>query len=73
VFGDPLPKGVTVDAAASNTLLTGGATRGKITLKAAPDAAEAEKVSFAVMANVSINFVMKTTYASKPIVLTVVP
>jgi len=73
VFGDPLPKGVTVDEAASNTLLTGGATRGKITLKAAPDAVEAEKVSFAVMANVSINFVMKNTYASKPIVLTVAP
>lgn len=73
VFGDPLPKGVAVDAAASNTLLTGGATQGKITLKAAPDAAHAERVQFAVMANVSLNFVMKTTYASAPIVLTVAP
>lgn len=73
VFGDPLPKGVTVDATASNTLLTGGATKGKITLKAAPDAVHAEKVTFAVMANVSINFVMKTTYASSPIVLTIAP
>ena len=73
VFGDPLPKGVTVDAAASNTLLTGGATQGKITLKAAADAVHAEKVQFAVMANVSLNFVMKTTYASPPIVLNVAP
>jgi len=73
VFGDPLPKGVTVDATASNSLLTGGATKGKITLKADADAVHAQRVQFAVMANVSINFVMKTTYASSPIVLTVAP
>lgn len=73
VFGDPLPKGITVDASASNTLLTGGATKGKITLKAANDATEAKAVQFAVMANVSLNFVMKNTYASSPIVLNVVP
>jgi hypothetical protein len=71
VFGDPLPKGITIDASASNTLLTGGATKGKITLKAANDATEATAVQFAVMANVSLNFVMKNTYASSPIVLNV--
>jgi len=73
VFGDPLPKGVTIDAAASNTLLTGGATKGKITLKAAADATLVESQPFAVMANVSINFVMKATYATPPLYLNVAP
>lgn len=73
VFGDALPKGVTVDASASNTLLTGGATQGKITLKAAADAVPTERQIFAVMANVSINFVMKATYASPPMQITIAP
>lgn len=73
VFGDALPKGVTVDASASTTLLTGGATRGKITLKAADNAVPTERQTFAVMANVSINFVMKATYASPPLQITVAP
>jgi hypothetical protein len=72
IFGDSLPQGVTVDNSASTTLLTAGATRGKITLKAAPDAQLAERQQFAVMANISLNFVMKATYASKPVTLSVV-
>jgi hypothetical protein len=71
IYGDSLPQGVTVDNAASTTLLTAGATRGKITLKAAPDAQLAERQQFAVMANISLNFVMKATYASKPVTLSV--
>lgn len=73
VYGDPLPKGVTVDAAASTTLLTGGATRGTITLQAADDAVAVERQPVTVMANVSINFVMKATYASEPLWLSVQP
>ncbi len=73
IFGDSLPQGVTVDNAASTTLLTAGATRGKITLKAAPDAQLAQRQQFAVMANISLNFVMKATYASQPVTLTVAP
>jgi hypothetical protein len=73
IFGDSLPKGVTVDGASSTTLLTGGASQGKITLKAAADTKPAERQVFAVMANVSLNFVMKATYASSPLVITIAP
>lgn len=71
VYGDPLPEGVSVDKSASKVLLTGGATKGKITLKAAANAQLAEKQQFVVMANVSLNFVMKATYASEPVYVTV--
>ena len=64
-------EGVSVDNGASKVLLTGGATTGRITLKAAPNAQPTEKQILTVMANVSINFVMKATYASDPVVLTV--
>jgi hypothetical protein len=73
IYGDSLPQGVTVDNSASTTLLTGGATRGKITLKAAPDAQLAERQQIVVMANISLNFVMKATYASQPVSITVSP
>ncbi len=71
VYGDSLPEGVTLDGPNSKTLLTGGATEGYITLKAADNAAPVEKQQFAVMANVSLNFVMKATYASKPVFVTI--
>ena len=71
IYGDPLPKGVTLDASKSKVLLTGGETSGKLVLQAAADAQLAEKQVFTVMANVSINFVMKATYASHPVLLTV--
>ncbi len=35
VYGSSLPEGVTIDSTASNTLLTAGATKGKLVLKAA--------------------------------------
>ncbi len=71
IFGNSLPEGVTVDSTASNTLLTSGATKGRIVLKAAESAPEVKDQLFAVMANVSINFVMKATYASPPILISV--
>ena len=70
-YGNSLPPGITVDPANSKLLLTAGASKGKITLKAATDAQPVERQQFAVMANVSINFVMKATYASAPVFLTV--
>ena len=66
-----LPPGVTIDDKASKTLLAGGATEGQIVLKAAADAPPVERQLAAVMANVSVNFVMKTTYASRPVTITV--
>ncbi|MEQ1828455.1 MAG: PPC domain-containing protein, partial [Pirellula sp.] len=71
IFGSSLPEGVTVDGTASNTLLTSGATKGKIVLKAAANAAPVERQQIVIMANVSLNFVMKATYASKPIQISI--
>ncbi len=71
VYGNTLPEGVTLDAGNSKTLLTGGATAGYITLKAADNAPPVENRLVPVMANVSINFVMKTTFAAKPLHVTV--
>jgi len=72
VFGNSLPPGITVDDKNSKTLLAGGAVVGHITLKAAADAAPVERQLSTVMANVSLNFVMKATYASRPVTFTIV-
>jgi hypothetical protein len=73
VFGDSLPQGVTLDKPTSNTLLTGNNVAGHITLTAAKDAPSVERQQICVMADVSLNFVMKATYASKPLFISVAP
>jgi hypothetical protein len=73
VFGDTLPKGVTVDTKNSKTLLNGKETVGHITLTAAKDAQLADKQLAPVMAQVAINFVMKLSYAGPPLTVTVQP
>jgi hypothetical protein len=70
VFGNTLPPGVTLVEGKSKTLL-GGGSKGHIVLRAAPTAAPVEKVPVAVLANVSINFVVKVHYASAPILVSV--
>jgi hypothetical protein len=65
IYGDSLPPGVKVDDKASQTLLTAGQSKGTITLKAAPDAKPVEKQQVAIMAHVSINFVMKFTHCEQ--------
>jgi len=70
-FGDSLPKGITIDGAQSKTLLNGTETAGYITLKVAGDAKPVERQMFPIMAHVSVNFVMKMTYASQPVFLTI--
>jgi hypothetical protein len=72
VFANTLPAGVTIDAKNSQTLLTGTNSKGSITLTAAKDAKPVDKQQCCIMANVSINFVMKATYSSRPIAITVV-
>jgi hypothetical protein len=62
---------VTLDEAKSKTLL-GNGNKGHIVLKAAPDAAPIEKVPISVLAHVSVNFVVKVSYSSAPIQLSVV-
>ncbi len=71
VFANTLPAGVTIDAKNSQTLLTGSNSKGSITLTAANDAKPADHQQCCMMANVSINFVMKATYSSRPITITV--
>jgi hypothetical protein len=70
VYGDPLPPGVTMEDGKSKTLL-GKASQGHIILKAAPNAAPINDVPISVVANVSINFVVKVAYSSEPILVRV--
>jgi hypothetical protein len=70
VFGNPLPPGVTVEAGKSKTLL-GTGSKGHIVLKAAGNAEPIEDVPIAVLANVSVNFVVKIPYSSPVILLSV--
>lgn len=71
VFANSLPEGVTIDGNQSKTLLTGTTSEGVITLKADASAPPVEKQVGVVMANFAINFVMKATYASSPVFVTV--
>ncbi|MEZ6043269.1 MAG: PPC domain-containing protein [Planctomycetaceae bacterium] len=70
-FANTLPEGVTIDAKNSQTLLTGKNTKGAITLVAAGNAPAISRHQCCIMANVSINFVMKATYSSKPVLISV--
>jgi hypothetical protein len=73
VFANTLPAGVTIDAKNSQTLLTGLNSKGSITLTTANDAKPADHQQCCIMANVSINFVMKATYSSRPIMISIAP
>jgi hypothetical protein len=73
VHANPLPTGVTVQEAGSKTLLGPDQTKGRIILQAASNAPACDRVPIAVMGHVSINFVVKTAYASAPIFVTVRP
>ncbi|HZT82780.1 MAG TPA: PPC domain-containing protein [Gemmataceae bacterium] len=70
VHGNPLPPGVTVDTSKSKTLL-GTGSKGHVVLKAAPNAAPIEDVPISVLCHVSINFVVKVSYSSAPILVSV--
>jgi hypothetical protein len=71
VYGNSLPPGVTLDKKNSKTLLTGKTNEGHITLTAAKDAKPVKVQQICVMAHISLNFVMKATYASGPLSVTV--
>jgi len=70
VFGNPLPPGVTIEARKSKTLI-GTGSQGHIVLKAAANAAPIDNVPISVLAHVSINFVVKVSYSSPVILLSV--
>ncbi|HWB00067.1 MAG TPA: hypothetical protein VG713_16350 [Pirellulales bacterium] len=67
----PLPTGVTVDDKKSKLQLTGGATSGYLTITAGKDAKPVDKQQVTVLAGVAINFVMKMTYCSQPLTVTI--
>jgi hypothetical protein len=73
VHANPLPQGVVVREAGSKTLLGPKETKGKIILEARPGAEAVENIPICVMGHVSINFVVKTAYASEPIHVSVRP
>ncbi|HZL89332.1 MAG TPA: hypothetical protein VFB96_13220, partial [Pirellulaceae bacterium] len=62
---------VTLDDKDVKSLLAGADSTGHLTLKCAADAPPCEAQQCVVMANVSLNFVMKATYASAPVKITV--
>jgi hypothetical protein len=70
-FADTLPPGVAIDIKNSQIVLNGKALTGHITLKADEKAEPVEKQQAVVMANIALNFVMKWTYSSEPIFITV--
>jgi hypothetical protein len=72
VFTNSLPDGVTMEGGQSKTLLTGSDSEGYITLKADKTAPPVERQVTAVLASFSINFVMKATYSSPPVFVSVV-
>ncbi|HXG24815.1 MAG TPA: hypothetical protein VNJ09_09690, partial [Chthonomonadales bacterium] len=73
IYGNPLPPGVSLDEGASKTLLGPEETQGHIVLKAAPNATPVTDLPIAVLGAVSINFVVKVSYAGPPVLLTVAP
>ena len=70
-FATTLPQGVTLDDKAAQSLLAGKATDGFLTVTAAKDALPVEKQQCVVLGHVALNFVMKRTYASQPITISV--
>jgi hypothetical protein len=73
VFASSLPEGVTINRSGGKTLLAGADSEGAIELKVDPKAPPVEKQLASVMANISVNFVMKTTMSSAPVFLTILP
>jgi hypothetical protein len=70
-YANTLPPGVTLNDKQARSLLAGKATQGFLTLTAAKDAPPVERQQAVVMAHVALNFVMKWTYASQPLAITV--
>jgi len=70
-FANPLPPGVKIDGKNSKTLLNAKESKAHITLVADKNAKPVENQQVAIMAHISINFVMKATYSSEPLLITI--
>ncbi|MCA9040261.1 MAG: hypothetical protein KDA65_07950, partial [Planctomycetaceae bacterium] len=71
VYGNTLPPGISVVKGESKILLTGKETKGHLVLQADAKAAPSARHQVSVMANISLNFVMKSTYSSEPLFVTI--
>ena len=71
IYGNSLPPGVTIDEKNSQTLLNGTQIKGHVTFQAAATAKPVEKQMVPIMAHVSMNFVVKFSYASEPLFITI--
>ncbi|MDA0285293.1 MAG: hypothetical protein O3B86_18240, partial [Planctomycetota bacterium] len=72
-FCNTFPPGVTFDESKSSKLITGKNSTGHVVVTAAADAAPVDRQLIPVTANVSLNFVMKTTFSADPLWISVVP
>jgi hypothetical protein len=72
-FCNTLPPGVKFDEGKSSKLITGKNTKGHIVLTADSNAAPVDRQLVPVTANVSLNFVMKTTFSADPLWVSVAP
>lgn len=71
IFANTLPPGVKFDEGKSSKLITGKNVKGHIVLTADATASPIERQLIPVTANVSLNFVMKTTFSAEPLWLTI--
>lgn len=72
-FCNTFPPGVKFDESKSSKLITGKNVSGHVVITAAADAAPVDRQLIPVTANVSLNFVMKTSFAADPLWLSVAP
>lgn len=70
-YANTLPPGVTLNDKDANSLLSGTASEGYLTLTAAKDAPPTNRQQAVILAHVALNFVMKWTYASQPLTISV--
>jgi len=66
-FCNTFPPGVKFDEGNSSRLITGKKLTGHVVVTAAADAAEVDRQLIPVTANVSLNFVMKTSFCADPL------
>ena len=71
-FCNTLPPGVKFDEGKSSKLITGKNTTGHIVLVADAKAEPVDRQLVPITANVSLNFVMKTTFSADPLWVSVV-
>jgi hypothetical protein len=70
-FCNTFPPGVKFDEGKSSKLITGKNLKGHVVVTAAADAAEVDRQLIPVTANVSLNFVMKTSFCADPLWISV--